>query len=177
MVVRILLASQFVDEISVTEYPPQDSVMYRPFMTCDDPKGVVECGAIRKYRTSSQKMKEKTKNRRPAETSLANKQDKEEKVSKGSTERSFDPSSLQLMEVSRGAQRLNNMIHSWSRGLRYDERSEDIAKDLLKGALDLQESLLMLRKVQEASQHMASLKRRQNEKSERGRFDAKVINI
>ncbi|KAG5007672.1 hypothetical protein AAZX31_09G174700 [Glycine max] len=149
--------------------------MYRPFMTCDDPKGVVECGAIRKYRTSSQKMKEKTKNRRPAETSLANKQDKEEKVSKGSTERSFDPSSLQLMEVSRGAQRLNNMIHSWSRGLRYDERSEDIAKDLLKGALDLQESLLMLRKVQEASQHMASLKRRQNEKSERGRFDAKVI--
>lgn len=149
--------------------------MYRPFMTCDDPKGVVECGAIRKYRTSSQKMKEKTKNRRPAETSLANKQDKEEKVSKGSTERSFDPSSLQLMEVSRGAQRLNNMIDSWSRGLRYDGRSEDIAKDLLKGALDLQESLLMLRKVQEASQHMASLKRRQNEKSERGRFDAKVI--
>ncbi|KAG5022020.1 hypothetical protein JHK85_018362 [Glycine max] len=171
----ILLASQFVDEISVTEYPPQDSVMYRPFMTCDDPKGVVECGAIRKYRTSSQKMKEKTKNRRPAETSLANKQDKEEKVSKGSTERSFDPSSLQLMEVSRGAQRLNNMIDSWSRGLRYDGRSEDIAKDLLKGALDLQESLLMLRKVQEASQHMASLKRRQNEKPERGKFDAKVI--
>ncbi|KAL5143029.1 hypothetical protein HKD37_09G026083 [Glycine soja] len=154
---------------------PLKTVMYRSFMTCDDPKGVVECGAIRKYRTSSQKMKEKTKNRRPAETSLANKQDKEEKVSKGSTERSFDPSSLQLMEVSRGAQRLNNMIHSWSRGLRYDERSEDIAKDLLKGALDLQESLLMLRKVQEASQHMASLKRRQNEKSERGRFDAKVI--
>ncbi|XP_068503414.1 uncharacterized protein [Phaseolus vulgaris] len=145
--------------------------MYRPFMTCDDPKGVVECGAIRKYRTSSQKMKDKTKTRRPAETSLANKQDKEEKVSKGSAERCFDPSSLQLMEVSRGAQRLNNMIDSWSRGLRYDGSSEDIAKDLLKGALDLQESLLMLRKVQEASQHMASLKRRQNGKPERGRFD------
>ncbi|RDX83619.1 hypothetical protein CR513_35441, partial [Mucuna pruriens] len=175
----MLLASQFVDEISMTEleYPPQDSVMYRPFMTCDDPKGVVECGAIRKYRTSSQKMKDKTKSKRPAETSLANinKQDKEEKVSKGSTERSFDPSSLQLMEVSRGAQRLNNMIDSWSRGLRYDGRSEDIAKDLLKGALDLQESLLMLRKVQEASQHMAGLKRKQNVKPERGRIDAKVM--
>jgi len=170
--VKILLASQFVDEISVTEYPPQDSVMYRPFMTCDDPKGVVECGAIRKYRTSSQKMKDKTKTRRPAETSLANKQDKEEKVSKGSAERCFDPSSLQLMEVSRGAQRLNNMIDSWSRGLRYDGSSEDIAKDLLKGALDLQESLLMLRKVQEASQHMASLKRRQSGRPEGGRFDA-----
>ncbi|CAJ1951757.1 unnamed protein product [Sphenostylis stenocarpa] len=149
--------------------------MYRPFMTCDDPKGVVECGAIRKYRTSSQKMKDKTKTGRPAETSLANKQDKEKKVSKGSAERSFDPSSLQLMEVSRGAQRLNNMIDSWSRGLRYDGSSEDIAKDLLKGALDLQESLLMLRKVQEASKHMASLKRRQNGKSESGRFDAMPI--
>ncbi|TKY44627.1 hypothetical protein E2542_SST30904 [Spatholobus suberectus] len=151
--------------------------MYRPFMTCDDPKGVVECGAIRKYRTSSQKMKDKTKTRRPAKTSLANinKQDKEEKASKGPTERSFDPSSLQLMEVSRGAQRLNNMIDSWSRGLGYDESSEDIAKDLLKGALDLQESLLMLRKVQEASQHMASLKKKPNGKPERGRFDARVI--
>ncbi|XP_017440361.1 uncharacterized protein LOC108345983 isoform X2 [Vigna angularis] len=149
--------------------------MYRPFMTCDDPKGVVECGAIRKYRTSSQKMKDKTKTRRPAETSLANKQDKEEKVSKGSAERSFDPSSLQLMEVSRGAQRLNNMIDSWSRGLMYDGSSEDIAKDLLKGALDLQESLLMLRKVQEASQHMATLKRRQNGKPESSRFDAMPV--
>nr|KYP66971.1 hypothetical protein KK1_013286 [Cajanus cajan] len=128
--------------------------MYRPFMTCDDPKGVVE---------------------RPAEASLATKQDKEEKLSKGSTERSFDPSSLQLMEVSRGAQRLNNMIESWSKGLGYDGRSEDIAKDLLKGALDLQESLLMLRKVQEASQNTASLKRKQDRKPERGRFDAKVV--
>ncbi|KAK7314457.1 hypothetical protein VNO77_32981 [Canavalia gladiata] len=154
---------------------PQDSVMYRPFMTCDDPKGVVECGAIRKYRTNSQKMKDKTKTRRPAETSLANQTDKEEKVSKGYTKRCFDPSSLQLMEVSRGAQRLNSMIDSWSKGLRYDGSSEDIAKDLLKGALDLQESLIMLRKVQEASQQMARLKRRQNEKPERGRIDANMI--
>ncbi|XP_027359215.1 uncharacterized protein LOC113867906 [Abrus precatorius] len=148
--------------------------MYRPFMTCDDPKGVVECGAIRKFRTSSHKMKDKTKSRKTAETSLANKTDKE-KVSEGSIERSFDPSSLQLMEVSRGAQRLNNMIDSWSKGLRYDGSSEDIAKDLLKGALDLQESLLMLRKVQEASQHVAYMKRKQKEKAERGRIDAKVI--
>ncbi|CAL0322181.1 unnamed protein product [Lupinus luteus] len=154
--------------------------MYKPFMTCDDPKGVVECGTIRRYRTSSKKMKDKTKGRMPAEnvetqTSMTSKPDKEERLSKGSTERFSDPSSLQLMEVSRGAQRLNNMIGSWPRGLSYDGGSEDIAKDLLKGALDLQESLVMLHKVQEASQQLARLKRRQNEKSESGRIDKRVI--
>ncbi|KAE9600312.1 hypothetical protein Lalb_Chr14g0371581 [Lupinus albus] len=154
--------------------------MYKPFMTCDDPKGVVECGTIRRYRTSSKKMKDKTKGLRPAEnletqTSMTSKPDKEERFSKGSTERSSDPSSLQLMEVSREAQRLNNMIGSWSRGLSYDGGSEDIAKDLLKGALDLQESLVMLHKVQEASQHLTRLKRRQNEKSKSGRNDKRMI--
>lgn len=152
--------------------------MYKPFVTCDDPKGVVECGSIRKYRSSSHKMKDKTKSRRTVEnletTSLSNKAGREGKVSKGSAERSFDPSSLQLVEVSRGAQRLENMIESWSGSLRYEGNSEDMAKDLLKGALDLQESLAMLRKVQEASQ-MARLKRKQNEKYERSRVDSKVI--
>lgn len=153
--------------------------MYRSFMTCDDPKGVVECGTIRKSKAASNKMKDKTKSRRTAgnsETSLPNKTDKEEILPKPSAESSCDPSSLQLMEVSRGVQRLNNMIDSWSRGVRYDGRSEDIAKDLLKGALDLQESLVMLRKLQEASQHMSCLKKKQNEKSERGgRIDAKMM--
>ncbi|XP_057761839.1 uncharacterized protein LOC130982031 isoform X1 [Arachis stenosperma] len=150
--------------------------MYRPFMSCDDPKGVVECGSIRKYRTNSQKMrKDRTKasGRRPAEDteeSLTNRTDKEDKVSKGSIERTFDSSSLQLMEVSRGAQRLNNMIDSWSRGLSYGGRSEDIAKDLLKGALDLQESLVMLRKVQEASRDVARARRKQSEKPENERI-------
>ncbi|MED6135314.1 hypothetical protein PIB30_045283 [Stylosanthes scabra] len=154
--------------------------MYKPFMSCDDPKGVVECGTIRKYRTNSQKMsKDKTKGgcgggRRPAEDtgeSLTVRTDKEDKVSKGSSiERTFDSSSLQLMEVSRGAQRLNNMIDSWSRGLNYGGRSEDIAKDLLKGALDLQESLVMLRKVQEASRDVALSRRKQGEKPEEERI-------
>lgn len=153
--------------------------MYRPFMTCDDPKGVVECGSIRKYRAGSQKVKDKTKSRRTAEnskTSLANKSVKEEMDPKGCTENSLDPASLQLMEVSRGAQRLNNMIDSWSRGMRYDGRSEDIAKDLLKGALDLQESLAMLRKLQETSQHMSCLKKKHNEKPQRGSIDSKMAN-
>ena len=148
--------------------------MYKPFVTCDDPKGVVECGSIRRYRSNSNKMKDKTKSRKPAENLETNKQDKEEKVSKGSTERDFDPSSLQLVEVSRGAAKLNNMIESWSRGVRYDGKSEDIAKDLLKGALDLQESLEMLRQVQEASNSMGQSKRRQEEKHERSKIDANV---
>ncbi|XP_019436634.1 PREDICTED: uncharacterized protein LOC109342991 isoform X2 [Lupinus angustifolius] len=155
--------------------------MYKPFITCDNPKGVVECGSIRKYRCSSKKMKGRNKSKCPAEnlevqTSMKGKPDKEERVSKGSTDRSFDPTSLQLMEVSKGARRLNNMIGSWSTGLSYDEQSEDIAKDLLKGALDLQESLVMLHKVQEVSQHLSRLKRRQNEKSERVRIDDRMMN-
>ncbi|CAL0323992.1 unnamed protein product [Lupinus luteus] len=154
--------------------------MYKPFITCDNPKGVVECGSIRKYRCSSKKMKDRKKSKRPTEnletqTSMTSKPEKEERVSKGSTGRSFDPTSLQLMEVSKEAQRLNSMIGSLSTGLSYDEQSEDIAKDLLKGALDLQESLVMLHKVQEVSQHLSRLKRRQNEKSEGGRIDDRMM--
>lgn len=149
--------------------------MYKPFVTCDDPKGVVECGTIRRYRSSSHKMKDKTKGRKTAENLGTNKEVKEEKVlSKGSGERDFDPSSLQLVEVSRGAEKLNKMIKSWSSGLRYDGKSEDIAKDLLKGALDLQESLEMLRKVQDASSSIARSKKKQDEERERSRIDAKV---
>ncbi|KAK4283795.1 hypothetical protein QN277_000710 [Acacia crassicarpa] len=147
--------------------------MYRSFMTCDDPKGVVECGAIRKYR--SQKMKSRRRTAEKSEASLPKKLAREEMVPKGSTQSSVDPSSLQLMEVSRGAQRLNNMIDTWSWDMRCNGRSGDIAKDLLKGALDLQESLTMLRKLQEASQHKSCLKKKQNEKSERGRIDAKAM--
>ncbi|XP_054787666.1 uncharacterized protein LOC129293629 isoform X2 [Prosopis cineraria] len=152
--------------------------MYRSFMTCDDPKGVVDCGAIRKSRAGSQKMKDKMKSRRTAEkseASLPKKSDREEIVPKGSTESSVDPSSLQLMEVSRGVQKLNNMVDSWSRDMRYNVRSENIAKDLLEGALDLQESLAVLRKLQEASQHKCCLQKKQNEKPERGRTDAKMM--
>ncbi|KAL5079710.1 hypothetical protein RYX36_008131 [Vicia faba] len=149
--------------------------MYKPFVTCDDPKGVVECGTIRRYRSSSHKMKDKTKSRKTAENLETNKQVKEEKVlSRGSSGRDFDSSSLQLVEVSRGAEKLNKMIKSWSSGLRYDGKSEDIAKDLLKGALDLQESLEMLRKVQDASSSIARSKKKQDEERERSRIDAKM---
>ncbi|KAF7813845.1 uncharacterized protein G2W53_034821 [Senna tora] len=152
--------------------------MYRSFVTCDDPKGVVECGTLRKSRAGSQKTKDKTKGRKTAgnsETSLPNKSETDGMVIKGDTENSHDPSSLQLREVSRGVQRLNNMIDSWSRGVRYDVRSGDIAKDLLKGALDLQESLVMLSKLQEDSQRVSCLKKKQNEKPEGGRIDVNMM--
>lgn len=147
--------------------------MYRSFVTCDDPKGVVECGAIRRYRAGSHKLKKSRS--RTADKSEASLVRKSEMVPKGSTQSSVDPSSLQLMEVSRGAERLNNMIDTWSMDMRCNASSGDIAKDLLKGALDLQESLAVLRKLQEASQNKACLKKRLNEKPERGRIDANVM--
>ncbi|KAJ7973855.1 DUF4378 domain-containing protein [Quillaja saponaria] len=148
--------------------------MYRSFVTCDDPNGVVDCGTIRKCKTDSQKMEQKMKSRRAvkkADTSLTNKSEKEEMIPKGFKDDSCDPSSLQLMEVSRGAQKLNQVIDSWFKGINYEGQSEDVAKDLLKGALDLQESLVMLHKFQEASQYMTRLRKEQNSKPERGRFD------
>ncbi|XP_027343218.1 uncharacterized protein LOC113855785 [Abrus precatorius] len=153
--------------------------MYRSFLTCDDPKGVVGCGTIRKYRTCSHKMKDKTKVQKRdehLETSLMNKRyNKEEKFPKGTDGSLIGPSSMQLSQVSRGDQSLNNMIDSWSRDLIYGEKSEDIAQHILKGALDLQDSLIMLRKLQEASQHTTPFRRKQTEKLKRDTIDAKMI--
>ncbi|KAF3441925.1 hypothetical protein FNV43_RR15840 [Rhamnella rubrinervis] len=104
---------------------------------------------------------------------LDSKKEKEEMPSKRVTEEYHihSPSSFQLREVSKEAQKLNQTIESWSKGLRIDGQSEGIAKDLLKGALDLQDSLVMLGKLQEASQYMAHLKKKQIEKSERSGKD------
>ncbi|KAK1313914.1 hypothetical protein QJS10_CPA06g00687 [Acorus calamus] len=71
-------------------------------------------------------------------------------------------SSCQLLEVSKGAQKLNDMIGSWSGRSRFDGKSKEIATDLLRGALDLQESLVMLGRLQEASNFMALTKQRQS---------------
>ena len=159
---------------------PQDglrSAIYRSFVTCDDPKGVVNCRTIRKFKTDSQKMElhkreSQRKLRSLSTTSLGYEPEVEEiMASKGIPEEIHSPASFQLMEVSRGAKKLNHMIDSWSKGLKFDGQSKDIAKDLLKGALDLQDSLVMLGKLQEASQYMAHLKKKQMEKNERGRED------
>lgn len=152
------------------------SVVYRSFVTCDDPKGVVECGTIRKSKSSSQRLEHKIKSQRAkkiSDSSFTSKAEKKEKmVSKGITEEFQSPSSLQLLDVSRGAQKLNQMIDSFSTGKSYDGQSKDVAQDLLKGALDLQESLMMFDKLQEASKYMAWLKKKQNrEQSDRGRSE------
>lgn len=155
---------------------PQDglkSAVYRSFITCDDPKGVVDCGMIMRRSKSSggsqkmdkQKMIEirrKSKNSISTSSSL-------ELISQEEFQSSSSSSSLQLMEVSRGAQRLNHMIDSWSKEKKRvdQEQSKDIAKDLLKGALDLQESLVMLGKLQEASQYMSTLNKKHMGKPER----------
>lgn len=153
---------------------PQDSrrsVGYRSFVTCDDPKGVVECGTIRKYKNDSQKLKQKTESRgtpSKSNTSKVERREVEEEAER-ITEDLHSPSTFQLLEVSREAQNLNKMIDSWSERPNFDGQSRDIAKDLLRGALDLQESLIMLGKLQEASRYMAQLKKKHKEKSERGR--------
>ena len=55
-------------------------------------------------------------------------------------------------------------------------KSEDIAKGILKGALDLQDSLSMIRKLQEeASQHTALFGRKHTKKSERDGIDGSKI--
>ncbi|KAK1549698.1 hypothetical protein Q3G72_006390 [Acer saccharum] len=153
------------------------SVVYRPFVTCDDPKGVVECGTIRKSKSSSPKMEHKidssrkAKKKSDASLSYNKAEKKEEIVSEGITEEFHSPSSFQLLKVSRGAQKLNGMVDSWSKGKSYDGQSKDVGKDMLKGALDLQESLVMLGKLQEASQYKGWLKKKQKEMSKRGNND------
>uniref|UniRef100_A0A2N9IVJ8 DUF3741 domain-containing protein n=1 Tax=Fagus sylvatica TaxID=28930 RepID=A0A2N9IVJ8_FAGSY len=156
---------------------PQDrlrSAVYRSLVTCDDPKGIVDCKTIKKPRTGSQQMDHKIESQRTSKNSnmaMAYKAEKEGMVSKGFTEEVQSPSSFQLMKVSRGAQKLNHMIDSWSNGVRVDGQSKDIAKDLLKGALDLQDSLVMLGKLQEASLYMARVRKKPDEKSESRRID------
>nr|XP_048321871.1 uncharacterized protein LOC107431804 isoform X2 [Ziziphus jujuba var. spinosa] len=152
---------------------PQDglkSSIYRSFVTCDDPKGVVDCRTTRKSKTSSQKIEHKNEGKRKLKSSTSSldiKPEKQEMPSKRITEELHSPSSFQLREVSREAQKLNQTIESWSKGLSFDGQSTDIAKDLLKGALGLQDSLVMLGKLQEASQYMAHLKKKQIDRSER----------
>ncbi|KAJ9538595.1 hypothetical protein OSB04_031328 [Centaurea solstitialis] len=117
---------------------PQESlrsVVYRSFVTCEDPRGVIEGKTIKIPKMGSQKHENPSKN--PKE---------KEKISSCKT-----PCSYELVEVKNGARKLNETIDSWSNGAGFRGRPRDIAKDLLKGALDLQESLAMLGKLQAVS--------------------------
>uniref|UniRef100_A0A2N9GDJ1 DUF3741 domain-containing protein n=1 Tax=Fagus sylvatica TaxID=28930 RepID=A0A2N9GDJ1_FAGSY len=66
-------------------------------------------------------------------------------------------SHLHIKEISKGAQKLNQILSVCSNGQRY---SIEIGKELLKGAMDLEESLRMLVNLQEASEYMVSPQRK-----------------
>ncbi|KAC9709417.1 hypothetical protein E3N88_45361 [Mikania micrantha] len=63
------------------------------------------------------------------------------------------------------AQKLNEVIGSWSNMVSFKSQRKDITKDLLKGALDLQESLMVLGKLQESS-CLTNIKKEQEKQSE-----------
>ncbi|XP_057969729.1 uncharacterized protein LOC131158839 [Malania oleifera] len=165
---------------------PQDSrksAVYRSLVKCDDPKGVAEGGTIRKSKTSHQKLKNEMESQRTSKnlniSSSSHKEERMEMTSEGIRERSHNSSSsIQLKDVPKGAQKLNHTIDSWSKGrLSFDGPTKDIAKDLLRGALDLQESLVMLGKLQKASQYMGGLKKKKKHKSERERLEEDGIEL
>lgn len=69
-------------------------------------------------------------------------------------------SHLHLKEISRGAQKLNQILTACSNGLNFDRCSIEIGNELLKGAIDLEESLRMLINLQGASEYMGTPKRK-----------------
>ncbi|KAG8494220.1 hypothetical protein CXB51_011469 [Gossypium anomalum] len=63
-------------------------------------------------------------------------------------------SHLHIEEISRGVQKLNQILKACSNGLNFDRYSIEIGRELLKGARDLEESLGTLVKLQEDSEYM-----------------------
>ncbi|KAM7277033.1 hypothetical protein ACFE04_018899 [Oxalis oulophora] len=110
---------------------PQE--IWRSFVTCDDPLGVVQCKTIRENKNSSSRNK------------IMSVHNKTEPLNSSSSD-------YNLMRVSKETKKLNRLIDSLSDGQHY------LANDLLKGAIDLQQSILLLGKFQEASQYMSHLK-------------------
>ncbi|KAK4351989.1 hypothetical protein RND71_027507 [Anisodus tanguticus] len=60
-------------------------------------------------------------------------------------------SNVHINEVSKGIQKLNQILRACSNGLNFDRNSIEVGQELLKGAMDLEESLRMLVNLQEAS--------------------------
>ncbi|PON40485.1 hypothetical protein PanWU01x14_297270 [Parasponia andersonii] len=72
----------------------------------------------------------------------------------------FSP--IQIEEISKGAMKLNQILRACSNGLNFDRYSIEIGKELLKGAIDLENSLKMLVNLQEASGYMVSPQKKKN---------------
>ncbi|GAB4852597.1 hypothetical protein Ancab_016811 [Ancistrocladus abbreviatus] len=146
------------------------SIGYRSFITCDDPKGVVECGTIRISKISSQKREHKSEDQRKQKSVNTALREKEEKKEMGvggiSGGQVHSPTSLQLLQVSRGAQKLSHVISSCSNRRSHDGQPKDIAEDLLKGALDLRQSLAVLSRLQQVSNSMSGSARKKKQQLE-----------
>lgn len=65
-------------------------------------------------------------------------------------------SHLHIKEISKGAQKLNQILRTCSNGSDFGRCSIEIGQELLKGAMDLEESLRMLVNLHDASEHMIS---------------------
>ncbi|XP_027342854.1 uncharacterized protein LOC113855415 isoform X2 [Abrus precatorius] len=63
---------------------------------------------------------------------------------------------VQLNDISRGARKLNQILRTCTNGLNMDTYSIQFAKELLQGAIDLEESLRMLVDLQKNSQFMVT---------------------
>ncbi|KAJ8528856.1 hypothetical protein K7X08_030500 [Anisodus acutangulus] len=63
-------------------------------------------------------------------------------------------SNVHINEVSKGIQKLNQILKACSNDLKFDRNSIEVGQELLKGAMDLEESLRMLVNLQEASDSM-----------------------
>ncbi|XP_010254865.1 PREDICTED: uncharacterized protein LOC104595704 [Nelumbo nucifera] len=70
-------------------------------------------------------------------------------------------SQLHVKEISKGVQKLNQILKACANGLNFDRYSIEIGKELLRGAIELEESLRMLVNLQEASEYMVSPQRKQ----------------
>ncbi|TQD86619.1 hypothetical protein C1H46_027827 [Malus baccata] len=86
---------------------------------------------------------------------------------KGGTNRYFGSSNqfpnlshLHIEEISRGAHKLNQILKACSNGLNVNGFSIEVGKELMKGAMDLEESLRMLVNLQETSEYMVRSQRK-----------------
>uniref|UniRef100_A0A7N0ZUI7 DUF4378 domain-containing protein n=1 Tax=Kalanchoe fedtschenkoi TaxID=63787 RepID=A0A7N0ZUI7_KALFE len=139
--------------------PPTSSV-YRSFVTCSDPEGVIDCGSAMKLRLGKIENSIETRER-PRSFNLSCSSTGEMRLADV-----VGNSSSPLAEIEKGAQKLNQMINSWASGMFTETQSKDIARGLLRGALELQESLTMLSRLQEGSFCMSRLKRLEKHKYE-----------
>ncbi|XP_048445509.1 uncharacterized protein LOC103954346 [Pyrus x bretschneideri] len=86
---------------------------------------------------------------------------------KGSANRDFSSSNHfpnlshhHIEEISKGAHKLNQILEACSNGLNVDRFSIEVGKELVKEAMDLEESLRMLVNLQETSEYIVASQRK-----------------